>query len=204
MYHPAAALHNPNLWPTQLEDWAAFRGRLHNKRVTPRTEYSLYGTFEADGPIGFDLETTSPTRGGRFAVQEAEVVGYSWSHGAGHGVYVPEKPHKMAVILEDPRQEVVCHNAKFEVTHLKNNGITLTNFHDTKIAAYLLGLPSTHLKDLAVQELGLKPITYSEVTDGKDMSELTPEEILDYAAADADNTLRLWDCLLYTSPSPRD
>ena len=193
MYHPAAALHNPNLWPIQLEDWAAFRGQLHNKRVTPRTEYSLYGTFEADGPIGFDLETTSPTRGGRFAVQEAEVVGYSWSHGAGHGVYVPEKPHKMAVILEDPRQQVVCHNAKFEVTHLKNNGITLTNFHDTKIAAYLLGLPSTHLKDLAVQELGLTPITYSEVTDGKDMSELTPEEILDYAAADADNTLRLWD-----------
>ena len=25
------------------------------------------------------------------------------------------------------------------------------------------------------------------------MSELTPEEILDYAAADADNTLRLWN-----------
>ena len=119
-------------------------------------------------------------------------MGYSWSQGEGHGVYVPENPHKMAVILEDPRQEVVCHNAKFEVTHLKNNGITLTSFHDTKIAAYLLGLPSTHLKDLAVQELGLTPITYSEVTDGKDMSELTPEEILDYAAADADNTLRLW------------
>ena len=66
-------------------------------------------------------------------MQEAEVVGYSWSQGEGHGVYVPEKPHKMAVILEDPRQEVVCHNAKFEVTHLKNNGITLTNFHDTKL-----------------------------------------------------------------------
>ena len=195
MYHPAAALHNPNLWPLQLEDWAALRGKLHDKRVTPRTQYSLYGAFKAHGPIGFDLETTSPTRGGRFAVQEAEVVGYSWSEEVGHGSYVPEKPYKMREILEDKLQEVICHNAKFEVTHLLNNDITLTNFHDTKLAAYLLGLPSTHLKDLAVQELGLKPITYSEVTNGKDMSELEPEEILEYAAADADNALRLWDVL---------
>jgi len=193
MYHPAAALHNPNLWPIQLEDWAALRERLHNNRETPRTHYSLYGAFKATGPIGFDLETTSPKRGGRFAVQEAEVVGYSWSTEPGHGVYVPDKPRALVWPLEDPEQEVICHNAKFEVTHLKNNGITLTNFHDTKLAAYLLGLPSTHLKDLAVQELGLIPITYSEVTDGKDMSELTPEEILDYAAADADNALKLWE-----------
>ena len=192
MYHPAAALHNPNLWPIQLEDWAALRGQLQNKRVTPRTAYSLYGAFKADGPIGFDLETTSPTRGGRFAVQEAEVVGYSWSHEPGHGSYIPEKPHKMKSILEDYEQEVVCHNTKFEITHLLNNGITLTNFQDTKLAAYLLGLPSTHLKDLSVQELGLTPITYSQVTNGRDMSELEPEEILEYAAADADNALRLW------------
>ena len=192
MYHPAAALHNPNLWPIQLEDWAALRGRIHDREITPRTEYSLYGTFEADGPIGFDLETTSPKRGGRFAVQEAEVVGYSWSHKPQYGSYIPEKPIKMKSILEDNSQEVICHNAKFEITHLLNNGIKMNNFHDTKLAAYLLGLPSTHLKDLAVQELGLKPITYSEVTDGKDMSELAPEEILEYAAADADNALRLW------------
>ena len=193
MYHPAAAMHNPNLWPLQLEDWAELRSRLYDKRVTPRTEYSLYGAFKAHGPIGFDLETTSPTRGGRFAVQEAEVVGYSWSHETGHGSYIPEKPFKMKEILESEGQEVICHNAKFEVTHLLNNDITLNNFQDTKLAAYLLGMPSTHLKDLAVQELGLTPITYTEVTDGKDMSELAPEEILDYAAADADNTLRLWE-----------
>ena len=195
MYHPAAALHNPNLWPIALEDWAALRGRLQNKTVTPRTAYSLYGTFNANGAIGFDIETTSPTRGGRFAVQEAEVVGYSWSETEGHGSYVPDKPYKMKEILENPDQEVICHNVKFEITHLLNNDITLNNFQDTKLAAYLLGLPSTHLKDLAVQELGLSPITYSEVTNGKDMSELTPEEILDYAAADADNALRLWNIL---------
>ena len=196
MYHPAAAMHNPNLWPVQLEDWAALRTKLHNKQVTPRTNYSLYGNISQVGPLGFDLETTSPTRGGRFAVQEAEIVGYSWSDVPGTGSYIPEKPYKMKTILEDPNQEVICHNSKFEYTHLKNNDITLTNFQDTKIAAYLLGLPSTHLKDLAVQELGIKPITYSEVTGGKDMSELTAEEILPYAAADADNTLQLWDALV--------
>ena len=196
MYHPAAALHNPTLWPVQLEDWAALRTKLHNKQVTPRTSYSLYGNISHVGPLGFDLETTSPTRGGRFAVQEAEIVGYSWSDIPGSGSYIPEKPYKMKAILEDPNQEVICHNSKFEYTHLKNNDITLANFQDTKIAAYLLGLPSTHLKDLAVQELGIKPITYSEVTGGKDMSELTAEEILPYAAADADNTLQLWDALV--------
>ena len=195
MYHPAAALHNPNLWPVQLEDWSALRNKLNNKQVIPRTDYTLYGNLMPSGPIGFDLETTSPTRGGRFAVQEAEVVGYSWSTEPGRAVYIPEKPYKLKSFLEDPTQEVICHNAKFEYTHLKNNGIELTNLQDTKLAAYLLGLPSTHLKDLAVQELGIKPITYSEVTKGKDMSELTAEEILDYAAADADNTLQLWEML---------
>ena len=195
MYHPAAALHNPNLWPIQLEDWASLKSKLHNKKITPRTDYTLFGNLVPFGPVGFDLETTSPTRGGRFAVQEAEVVGYSWSTEAGRAVYIPEKPYKMKSILEDPTQKVICHNSKFEYTHLKNNDIVMANFEDTKIAAYLLGLPSTHLKDLAVQELGIKPITYSEVTGGKDMSELTPEEILEYAAADADNTLQLWELL---------
>ena len=195
MYHPAAALHNPNLWPIQLEDWASLRSRLYDKKITPRTDYRLHGSLTPSGPIGFDLETTSPTRGGRFAVQEADVVGYSWASVPGKASYIPEKPYKIKTLLEDEGQEVVCHNAKFEYTHLRNNDITLANFHDTKLAAYLLGLPSTHLKDLAVQELGIKPITYTEVTGGKDMSELSAEEILPYAAADADNTLQLWPIL---------
>lgn len=89
----------------------------------------------------------------------------------------------------------VCHNAKFEYKVLSKAGIELTNFHDTKLAAYLLGEYSTSLKDLTRQHLGTEPITYAQLTKGRGMETLDPHDILPYAAADADNTLALWKLL---------
>ena len=86
----------------------------------------------------------------------------------------------------------MCHNAKFEHKILRRVGVDLQGFEDTKIAAYVLGETPTGLKPLAKQWLQVLPETYSDVTQGRDMSELTAEEITSYAAADADNTLRLW------------
>ena len=149
--------------------------------------------------IGFDLETTSPHRGKHLMVHEARIIGFSVSYAANTGLYiagVPEGLLKWA--LEDPSVTKVCHNSKFEYSVLKSHGINLVNFEDTKLAAYLLGYQNTSLKALARQLLGRDPVTYEQVTKGRDMSELAPEEIAEYAAADADNTRRLW--LEYLEP----
>lgn len=149
--------------------------------------------------IGFDVETTSPKRGKALAVQECRVVGYSVAWDRGKAAYTANPPATFIPVLTSPAITKVCHNAKFEHTVLANMGVSLQGFEDTKLAAYLLDYPSTHLKDLVRQELGRDPISYSDVTGRgaghRDMSELSGEEIYEYAAADADNTLILWGLL---------
>ena len=201
-YHPAYALRSPVIF----EQLAGDASRLHNELarlldevIEPRYELAnedevVARLLSSWGEFGFDTETTSPTRNGVFATDEAEMVGYSVSWAPYQGVYVPatEIGPGMAGILESPLWAKVCHNAKFEYKILKKLGITLTNYEDTKLAAYLLGEPRTGLKTLTKQYLGVQPITYEDVTHGKQMSELQPDEIADYASADADHTLRLW------------
>ncbi|HHT9130874.1 MAG TPA: DNA polymerase [Candidatus Tripitaka californicus] len=199
MYHPAAALYNPNLWAVQVEDWMRLQERLtaFTLPVVAPT-YTLATDSEATQlaltarTVGFDLETTSPKRGKHFAVDEAEIVGYSVSWEEGKAVYVDGKPTYMSAVLESPLYEKVCHNVKFELGRLRAEHIELTNYQCTAIAAYLLQKPSVALKALARQELGRDPITYDIVTQGRDMSEIAPAEIVSYAAADSDNTLMLW------------
>ena len=146
--------------------------------------------------IGFDIETTSPKRGRYLAVHECEIVGWSVAWAEGQAMYVTGKPSLFSRILESDEWQKVCHNVKFEWTVLSRDiGVTLSNFEDTKLAAYLLGYHSTHLKNLTRQILGRDPISYEQVTQGRDMSEIPPEEVYEYAAADSDNTLMLWRVL---------
>ena len=98
----------------------------------------------------------------------------------------------MAAVLGSPLWTKICHNAKFEYKIFKKQGVELLGYEDTKLAAYLLGESQTGLKVLTRQHLYTDPISYSEVTQGRDMSDLSPSEISDYAASDADHTLRLW------------
>ena len=152
--------------------------------------------WQPDPVIGFDTETTSPTVGRKrvFATDQAELVGWSASVEAGQGWYVEGRGfgRHMKKLLESATLTKVCHNAKFEHKVLRKVGVDFRGFEDTKIAAYVLGETPTGLKPLAKQWLQVLPETYKAVTQGRDMSELTAEEIMSYAAADADNTLRLW------------
>jgi DNA polymerase-1 len=200
MYHPAASLHNPNLLPIMQYDFERLGKWLRGQQdPVPETNYQLGDADDArdavykTGIMGFDLETTSPMRRRWFAAEQAEIVGYSTSSIPLQAYYVPEQPLAPSIVsaLQDPNLVKVCHNSKFEYARLKQLGITMQNFRDTKIAANLLQFPDTSLKALARQVLGVDPITYEEVTQGQDMSSLRPEEIVEYAAADADNTLRL-------------
>ena len=201
MYHPAAGLRDPEIWATLVQDFMVLKDILAGaQQDTLVTDYRLANeetaltTALSVDLVGFDLETTSPRRGKKkvFMMQEAQIVGYSVSSSANSAVYVPGNLRIFAQAAEYAGLVKVCHQAKFEYGRLAQLGITLTNFHDTKLAAWLLQYHSTHLKSLTRQHLGRDPITYEQVTQGRDMSELDEEEIVDYAAADADNTRQLW------------
>lgn len=204
-FHPAYALRNA----ITFEDFADDASRLMHQtelvdmpRRDPVYELADEATVVSAllakwGAFGFDTETTSPRRGAGkkyFMTDEAEMVGYSVTITPGTGWYVPTTSvgPGMAAILESPLWTKVCHNAKFEYKVLQKQGVTIRGIHDTKVAGFLLGERNTGLKALTKQVLGLTPISYDEVTKGKQMSEVPPEEIKDYAAMDSDHTLQLW------------
>ena len=201
-FHPAFAIRNADARVALAED----ARRLHEQIARlgleePQPDYSLgdergivsyllgsWGTF------GLDTETTSPTRANTFMTDEADMVGYSVSMAPRTGQYVPSTQvgHGMGAVLSSPLWTKICHNAKFEYKIFKKQGVELLGYEDTKLAAYLLGESQTGLKVLTRQHLITDPISYAEVTQGRDMSDLSPSEISEYAASDADHTLRLW------------
>jgi len=201
-YHPAFAIRNADARVALAEDAQRLSEQIARLGITePEPDYSLgdeqgivshllsnWGTF------GLDTETTSPTRANTFMTDEADMVGYSVSMAPRTGQYVPSTQvgHGMGAVLGSPLWTKICHNAKFEYKIFKKQGVELLGYEDTKLAAYLLGESQTGLKVLTRQHLYTDPISYAEVTQGRDMSDLSPSEISEYASSDADHTLRLW------------
>jgi DNA polymerase I len=154
-----------------------------------------------------DTETTS------LDVMSAEIVGVSFTDCAGEGAYLPlahEYPdapaqlnreatlRKLKPLLEDPRPRKVGQNLKYDLGVLANHGITLNGIaHDTMLESYVLdSTASRHDMDsLALKYLGHKTIKYEEVAGkGKaqiNFREVPVEQAAQYAAEDADITLRL-------------
>lgn len=108
-------------------------------------------------------------------------------------------------LFEDPAVLKVGHNLKYDSHVLArdvNGAARLTPIDDTMCLSFVLdaGRQSSHkLDDLAEIHLGHSMIKYEDVC-GKGakkigFNEVTPEAALDYAAEDADITLRLWQML---------
>jgi len=201
-FHPAFAIRNADARVALAEDAGRFHEQIARLGIAePESDYSLGDEDEIVshllgnwGVFGLDTETTSPTRANTFMTDEADMVGFSVSMAPRTGQYVPSTKvgQGMAAVLSSPLWTKVCHNAKFEYKIFKKQGVELIGYEDTKLAAYLLGESQTGLKVLARQHLSSNPILYGEVTKGRDMSDLSPSEICEYASSDADNTLRLW------------
>ena len=154
-----------------------------------------------------DTETTS------LDVMSAEIVGVSFTDRGGEGAYLPlahEYPdapfqlnreatlQKLKPLLEDPRPRKVGQNLKYDLGVLANHGITLAGIaHDTMLESYILdSTASRHDMDsLALKYLGHKTIKYEDVAGkGKgqiNFREVPVEQAVQYAAEDADITLRL-------------
>ena len=105
-----------------------------------------------------------------------------------------------APAFADPSKTLIAQNAKFDMTMLGRYGIEFgSRVRDTMLEHYVVDAAARHDMDTLAREfLDYNPIPITQLIgekergkEQKNMADLPPEEILDYAAEDADVTLRL-------------
>ncbi|RZT41469.1 DNA polymerase I [Cupriavidus agavae] len=181
---------------------------------TVTTEAALDAWLQklVDAPlVAIDTETTS------LDPMLAELVGISVSVEPGEAAYIPvahrgpdvagldnhgQLPREFVLErlrpwLEDAAAPKLGQHLKYDAHVFMNHGITLRGIaHDTMLESYVLASYRNHGMDsLAERLLNVKTITYEEVC-GKGASQIGFDQIdlqraTDYAAEDADVTLRL-------------
>lgn len=162
---------------------------------------NLIKRLEESDAYCFDTETTSVD------VHQAELVGMAFAMQEGEGFYVPIsedlatakiqlEPFK--AIFTDPSKEVIAQNLKYDYGILMKYGIELKGqFFDTMIAHYLIDPDTKHNMDiLAENYLNYKPVSIESLIGKKgknqgSMRDVEPSLVANYAAEDADITLRL-------------
>ncbi len=104
-------------------------------------------------------------------------------------------------LLEDPGVLKVGQNIKYDLLVLARYGIQVAPYDDTMLLSYVLegGLHGHGMDELAQLHLGVNTIKFKEVA-GTGKSQITFDQVpleaaLDYAAEDADVTLRLYGVL---------
>ena len=151
----------------------------------------------------FDTETTG------LDLYNDKLLGLSFSWKESEAYYVPvNETNKIEIlnalkpILENPNIRKIGQNMKFDLMVLALNGIELKGeLCDCMIAHYLLQPELKHGMDyLAEVYLGYQTIHYEDLVGGKGKKRLTLqdvplEKVCDYAAEDADITLKLWNIL---------
>jgi len=170
---------------------------------TPEQVQSLLTTLANAGEWSFDTETTG------LDPRHDRIVGMSFATAAGLAWYVP-LPEDRAECLTflapfkplfaDPFKIKIAHNAKFDLTILRQYGVEARGeLHDSMLAHYVIDASDRHGMDhLARQYLRYDPIPITALIGQKkrgvaqgNMADLTPDDICDYAAEDADVTLQL-------------
>lgn len=161
--------------------------------------------------ISSDLTAIDTETTGLDTMQD-RLVGISLSTEPGRGAYIPVGHdyvgcpdqleltfvlEKLRPWLEDSKQKKLGQNLKFDLHIFMNHGIRVRGIeHDTLLQSYVLESHRKHDMDsLALRHLGLKTTTYDEVT-GKGAARIPFSSVdlkvaKDYAAEDADITLRL-------------
>jgi DNA polymerase-1 len=176
---------------------------------TPQTLETLAARLTTARQIAFDTETTSTDQ------TQAGLVGISLSVEPGEGYYIPvghNPPAKNLPVekviaalhapLTDSTIPKVGHNLKFDYVMLARSGLKVIPMaFDTMVAEWLIN-PDSHnlgLKKLAWVRLNLQMREIeSLIGSGKNqrtMAEAPLTDVAEYAAADADVTLRLMPVL---------
>ena len=155
--------------------------------------------------IAFDTETAAFDGHESTEAHFCKMVGFSFATAPGKAWYVTaDQIDVFRPLFADPSKTFVGHNVKFDRSVLHRYGIGFASVpRDTMLEHYCLDAAARHGMDtLAEQYLGYRPIPITALIGEKErgkeqlsMAALKPEEILDYAAEDADVTLRLDDAL---------
>ena len=158
--------------------------------------------------ISIDTETSS------LNPLEADLLGISFSYDKNKACYIPLKYKnvkglekelvlkKIKPILEDPSVKKVGQNIKFDFIILKQNKIEINPLEDTMLISYTLdaGNNRHNLDTLSEIHLNHKTISYKDLVGiGKNklnFSEVELSKATEYAAEDADITLRLYNFLI--------
>jgi len=160
--------------------------------------------------FAFDTETTA------LNPMQAELVGLSFAVAPGEAAYVPLAHHyagapaqlgrdtvlaRLKPLLEAQDAKVIGQHLKYDRHILAHYGIALGGVaDDTLLQSYVLEAHQPHeLGSLATRHLGLATLSYDDVT-GKGAArigfdQVSIERATEYAAEDADITLRVRDAL---------
>jgi len=160
--------------------------------------------------IAIDTETTG------LDYMDADLVGISIAYEAGKAFYIPfgheeqdvpqlkEKTviSKLKPFLEKAKDKIIGQNIKFDRNILARYGIKIDSIkNDTMMMSYVLDASATrhNLDALSSYYLNYKTSTFEEVA-GKGVKQITFDKVplnlaTNYAAEDADITLRLYEVL---------
>ena len=157
--------------------------------------------FRTKQILSLDTETTSTSP------IEAELVGLSFAVKEFEAFYVPIPANREEAlrivnifkeVYEDPKIMKIGQNLKYDLEVLRNYGIELAGpMWDTMIAHYLIQPELHHNMDymaeiyLNYQTIHIDELIGPKGKNQKSMRDLLPSQVYEYAAEDADITLRL-------------
>ncbi len=153
--------------------------------------------------FSFDLETDSLDE------LNANIVGISLALSCYEAYYIPLKNHKdfevsldennvlqsLKKYLENEKLLKVAHNSKYDILVLKKYGISVVSYDDIMLMSYVINSTkiSHSLDSLANHYLSYKTIKFEDIVAKKQtFQDVEIEKATEYAAEDADITLRLY------------
>ena len=204
-----AALNSPVGTPDMFGD-ATPLPRNYEMIVTEERLDAWLARIDGAGLTALDTETTS------LEPMTAQMVGISLAVEVGEAAYIPlahnyagapEQLSRETVLaklkpwLEDAAKPKLGQNMKYDSHIFANHGITLRGVvHDTLLQSYVFESHKSHDMDsLALRHLNYTTIPFVDVC-GKGVNQICFDQVevtraTDYAAEDADVTLRLHDAM---------
>ena len=184
--------------PATLADWP------HDYRLVDTEDAALSLVEELSrsaGAIAFDTETAAHDGFPPTDAHHCRLVGFSLASAPGKAWYVTgDLVDLFRPLFADPAKTFVGHNVKFDISVLLRHGIGFARPpRDTMLERYCLDAAARHSLDAAAERfLSYRPIPIESLVGERargreqlSMAALKPEQILDYAAEDADVALRL-------------
>jgi DNA polymerase-1 len=211
-----AKAHVESYDPAVPEQDTSGEHRAHYETILTEAALDAWiAKLEAAPAYALDTETTG------LNAMQAELVGISFATEAGIAAYLPLAHHyagaptqldrdavlaRLKPLLENPTPKIIGQHLKYDRHIFANYGITLGGsehsgvLDDTLLQSYVLEAHQSHeLGSLTTRHVGLATISYDDVT-GKGASRIGFEQVAierasEYAAEDADVTLRVRDAL---------